>query len=324
SATEARIAQLEREVAGATSANSASSGDLAGRLQKLEAQAGATRAPASDPALASRIAAVETRMKSLGETADTLGRRSETTAAANAAALRELGEKLARSGAAEAQTTESANEASSANAASIAALASRVEALKGSAKNTEDKLAAELAKRNADAADDRAMRTAVTASVLAAAVERGAPFAAELAAAQAQAADPGALAPLAPFAAAGVGDAAALARELASLEPALRQAAGAVPGEASFLEKLQANAQRLVRISPIDEVPGDDPAAVIARLELKAARGDLPGALAEFGKLPPAVRAPAQAWIAKAQAREAALAASRAFAGDALAALVKR
>ena len=43
----------------------------------------------------------------------------------------------------------------------------------------------------------------------------------------------------------------------------------------------------------------------------------------ELEKLPAPVRAPAQAWIAKAQARTAALAASRAFAADALVALAK-
>jgi len=79
-----------------------------------------------------------------------------------------------------------------------------------------------------------------------------------------------------------------------------------------------------VRISPLDEAPGDDLPTVITRVEVKAQRGDLKGALAELATLPPPVRAPAQDWIVKAQARETALAASRAFAGEALAALVNR
>jgi len=337
SAAQQRIAQLERTVAGAASANSASSGDLAARLQKLEAQASSPRAPVTDPAVASRIAAVETQLKSLGETTDTLGRRSESTAAANAVALRELNEKLARSGAAEAQSSEASSEAANARAAQIAALASRVEAIEGGAKklgeearkleeneeNINAKLATALAQLTTGAADERAVRTGIIAAALTAAVERGAPFAPELAAAQAQAADPGALAPLAPFAATGLGDAGALARELAGLVPALRQAAAPAAPEGSFLERLSANAQRLVRVTPIDQAPGEDPPAVIARLEGDASRGDLAGALAELGKLAPAVRAPAQAWLAKAQARETALAASRAFASDALAALTK-
>src|SRR5579862_9314625 len=73
-AIEAHTAQLERQVAdlaarAPSAANSASAGDLASRLQKLEAQqAQSAAAPAPDPALANRIAAVETRLKSLGET----------------------------------------------------------------------------------------------------------------------------------------------------------------------------------------------------------------------------------------------------------------
>jgi hypothetical protein len=99
--------------------------------------------------------------------------------------------------------------------------------------------------------------------------------------------------------------------------------AARVPAEGGFLDKLQANAERLVRIRPIEEIPGDDPATVIARVEIKAMRGDVPGALAELGNLPPPVRAPAQRWAAKAQARAAAVAASRAFAADALVALAQ-
>ncbi|HEY2228480.1 MAG TPA: hypothetical protein VGI22_12240 [Xanthobacteraceae bacterium] len=335
-ATEARIAQLEQQVADLAghaptiAANSAAAGDLANRLQKLETQlaqatqaAQAARAPAAGPALANRISALETQIKSLGETVGTLGQRSESSAAANAAALSELTQKLARADTAGAQSDEKSNAAVDANTALIAALANRLDALEGSAKTTETALAAELAKHGAEIADDRSVRTAVIAAALAAAVERGRPFAAELQAAQAQAADPDMLAPLAPFAAAGVPNPNALVRELSSLEPALLQAAETKPPESGFLEKLEAHAERLVRIRPIEEVTGDEPTAVIARVEIKAARGDVPGALMELGKLSPPLRAPAQAWIDKAQGRAAALAASRRFAADALAALVK-
>jgi hypothetical protein len=328
-ATDTRIAQLERQVAdlagraNASAANSASGSDLANRLQKLEAQIGqmsTARPPAADPALANRIAAAETQLKSLNETVGALRQRGDSNAAANAAALSELNQKLARAGTAE---SNQANEAAGANAALIAALTNRVDALEGSAKTIEGTLAAELANRQKETADDRSVRTAVVAAALAAAVERGGPFSAELEAAQAQAADAKALAPLEAFAAAGVPAADAFARELSSLEPALLRAAGTAPSEGGFLEKLQVHAERLVRIRPIEEAAGDDPAAVIARVEIKAGRGDLSGALQELGKLPAPVRAPAQAWIDKAQARAAAIAASRAFAADALMALAK-
>jgi hypothetical protein len=320
SAADARIGQLERQVAdlaaraGPNAASAVSTGDLASRLQKLESQVGQM---AAAPALANRIAAVEAQLKSLTDTAGVLGRRGES----NAAALSELNQKLARAGAPESNATP--NEASNANAALIAALAARLDALEGSAKTAETTLAVELAKRDTQNADDRSVRTAIVAAALAAAVERGRPFAAELKAAQAQAADAQVLAPLEAFAAAGVPNANALTRELSGLEPALLRAAGTASPEGGFLEKLQAHAERLVRIRPIEEIAGDDPAAVIARVEIKAARGDLPGALVELDKLPAPVRAPAQGWIFKTQTRTAALAASRTFAADALAALAK-
>jgi hypothetical protein len=60
---------------------------------------------------------------------------------------------------------------------------------------------------------------------------------------------------------------------------------------------------------------------VLARIDRRAAQSDLAGALTELAKLPPAARAPAQAWIAKTEASNAAIEASRKFAADALAAL---
>jgi hypothetical protein len=326
---EARVAQLERQVADLTvqapadAANAATASDLANRLQKLEAQqAQLAAAPVADPALANRIAVAETQLKSLDQTVAALRQGSESAAAANAAALNELAQKLARVDAPTAQPTEALSEDIGANAAAIAALTQRLDALEGSAKTTESKLAAAAADRDAQTADDHAVRIAVIAAALSAAVERGHPFAAELKAAQAQATDAQALAPLEGFAATGVPNLNVLVRELTSLEPALLQAAR-VPVEGGFLEKLQANAERLVRIRPIEEIPGDDPAAVIARVEIKAMRGDVPGALTELVNLPAPVRAPAQAWVAKAQARAAAVAASRAFAAVALVALAQ-
>src|SRR5262249_12270520 len=130
-------------------------------------------------------------------------------------------------------------------------------------------------------------------------------------------------APLGRFAGPGVRSAASPGNDLVTLIPALTQAAGLAPRDANFLERLQAGAERLVRIRPLDAVPGDDPAAVLTRIEIRAREADVAGALAELAKLPAEAQAPAKAWIAKAQARIAALTASRRFAGDALAALPK-
>ena len=163
----------------------------------------------------------------------------------------------------------------------------------------------------------------MAAAMLRAAVERGEPFTAELAAAKALAADPAALAPLERFAASGVPAAAALARELLALTPTLAQVSTMPARDGGILGRLQANAEKLVRVRPIEEIAGDDPAAVIARIEARAAQSDLAGALAELAKLPEEMRARARGFVAKAEARNAAVDLSRRFAAEAVAALTK-
>ncbi len=101
----------------------------------------------------------------------------------------------------------------------------------------------------------------------------------------------------------------------------MRRAAATAPRDGGFIDRLQANAQKLVRIRPVEEIPGDEPAAILARIDVKAGHADIDGALAELAKLPAAMRAPAPPWIAKAQARGAAVAAANRFAAEALAAL---
>src|SRR6185503_6991794 len=92
---------------------------------------------------------------------------------------------------------------------------------------------AQLAGRTSEGGSDRSLRVVVVASTLNAAVERGAPFVAELGAAKAVAPDPKALAPLEPLAASGVPSAAALARELTALMPALAKSVGTASREGS-------------------------------------------------------------------------------------------
>ena len=317
---EARIARAEqqvRELAGRTPGNGVdarSIEELAGRVARLEAGAPGARPPVADPALANRVATLEGALKAIEERVGVVARRSDDIdiiardarekANATAAAVAELAQKTARFGSAsdlEASTNR------------IAALERMVASMQG-----------DLAKRGVGETGDRPVRLAVTAAALNAAVERGDAFSAELTAAKQLAPDSTTtLAPLEPYAVSGLPSAAALSRELMGLLGTLAQASGTTPREGGFLERLQANAERLVRIRPLDEPPGDDPAAVLTRIEQRSAQTDVPGALAELAKLPAPARAAAQAWIAKAQARLAALAASRRFATDAYAALGK-
>mgnify|MGYP001262100215 CR=1 FL=1 len=60
---------------------------------------------------------------------------------------------------------------------------------------------------------------------------------------------------------------------------------------------------------------------MLTRVEQRATQGNIAGALTELNKLSPEARAPAQAWIAKTEARNKAIEASRRLAADAIAAL---
>jgi hypothetical protein len=136
-------------------------------------------------------------------------------------------------------------------------------------------------------------------------------------------ADHNTTAPLEAYAATGVPHADVLAHELALLVPGLQQATDNSSGDTTFLSKLEANAQHLVRITPVDAPPGDDVTSVIARINIDALRGNIAGALNEIAALPDSAKAIAADWVQKAQAREAAIAASRRIAAEAVAVLGK-
>jgi hypothetical protein len=211
-----------------------------------------------------------------------------------------------------------------------AALSRRAEAADAALRETNsriEKLTAALADvqttaRAAAAGSDRASRLAVAASALRNAVEHGDPFTAELAIVKPLAPDANAIALLEPFAASGVPGNAALGQELAAIVRPLLRASDQTPADAGFLDRLQANAQKLVRVRPVDEEPrGDDRTAILSRIEQRASQGNVATAMTELNKLPADARAPMQAWIAKAEARNRALDASRRLAADAIVAL---
>jgi hypothetical protein len=182
----------------------------------------------------------------------------------------------------------------------------------------------EIAQENAKPADDVPLRRVVAASLLDISVRQGDPYVAALAAAKSLTADADALKPLDGFAASGVPSSASLCRELLTLVPKLSPPAPENPAAAAggIIDRLQAGAARLVRIERTDAV-GNDRGAVVARVTAAALRNDSNEARRELNTLSAADRAAAQSWIDKADARDAALAASRQFAASAITALAK-
>jgi hypothetical protein len=298
----------------ATALPSATEAELSARLDKIEKT---SPAPPPDPALGSRLAAVEAATKALGDSLGAANRQLDNNA--------KTAQNATQQAAAAAAAADAAKSAAQANAqradtdrSDIEALATRIAAIEPAVKALSD-----VDARRASGADDNAARLAVAAIALRATAERGVSYQAELAAVQALGVDRAATAPLDVFAETGIPSSAVLAHELAALTPDLEQRSDAARGDASFFRRLQSNAEKLVRVTPVDAPPGNDPSSVMVRINVDAARGDIAASLADIGALPAPAQQLAAAWVKKAEAREAALAASQRVAAAALAALAK-
>jgi hypothetical protein len=280
-------------------ANTEAIDTLTSRLAEIESRSARPAATAPDPAAAARVEALEKSIASLR--AELAGTRAQS-------------EKLA----ADVTAVKSAPR-EAAEAPDLTAINERL----GQIERATRAESAAIAQQSNKPADDAALRRVVVASMLDISVRQGEPFAAALAAAKSLDADADALKPLDEFAASGVPSAALLSRELLTLVPKLSPPApeNATTGS-GIVERLQAGAAKLVRIERTDAV-GNDRSAVIARVTAAALRNDAAEARHELNTLAPADRAAAQPWLDKADERDAALAASRQFAADAMAALAK-
>ena len=272
---------------------------LTSRVGDLEGQVSKPAAP--DPAMASRLDALA---KSLASLKSELG----TTQAQS--------QKLA----AELDAVKSAPPASAAEPPSP-----DLSDIKGRLAEVEQAVRADkanLAQVTDKPADDTALRRLVVASMLEISVRQGEPFSEALNAAKALAVDPQQLKPLEDFASSGVPNPAVLCRELLTLVPKLEPPSPNTTASTGIVDHLRAGAAKLVRIERTDAV-GNDRGAIVARVTAAALRNDLPEARRELNSLSPDDRAAAQGWLAKAGERDAAVAASRHFAAEAMAALAK-
>lgn len=320
-ATRARVAALELQVhelanRPVAAIDSKASDDIAARLEKIEKSLAAL--PAADAADKDRLATLDGSVKALGVAVAGLGRRLDDVAGHAAAARDQANAATAAIGDLRAAAGQAPAPAAQAE---LEALQRRIAALES---NTNSASAAAAASESLGAT----MRFALAATALRDTVERGRPFVAELAAVK-SASDVSApmtsqIAALEPFATAGVPADSALAQQLLALVPALTQAVrGDAPAAAGFVERLQANAEKLIRVRPVGAPAGDDPAAVVARIEAFASSGDLMKARAELAKLPAAARGIVAAWENSVAARDAARAAALALATGASRALAK-
>jgi hypothetical protein len=279
--------------------NTSAIDDLAARIADVESRISKPAASAPDPAVASRLDALE---------------KSAAALRGDLAALRAQSDKLAAN----------VNDVKSppreaAPPPDLAAINERIAQIERAVRAP----SSAIAEGGAKPADDVPLRRIVATALLDVLVRTGEPYPAALTAARALAPNPDALKPLDAFAATGVPNAFNLSRELLALVPKLSPP----PPEntttgADLVGRLKAGAAKLVRIERTDAV-GNDRDAIVARVTAAALRSDLAEARRELKTLAPADRAAAQAWLDKMDARDAAFAASRQFAAEALTALAK-
>jgi hypothetical protein len=274
---------------------------LTERVAALESKITKPAAPFADPASAARIAALEKYQTSLRDELATLHAQSQKVAA-------EIGSVKSAPG-----------DTAAAPMVDLSDINARLDAIERATRSQ----GAAIAQDNAKPIDDVPLRRVVVASLLELSVRVGDPFTATLAAAKSLAPDAATLKPLESFAATGVPTLQGLSRELLTLVPKLSPPAAENDTTGTgIVDRLQAGAAKLVRIERTDSV-GNDRGAIVARVTTAALRNDTNEARRELNTLPPADRAAAQSWIGKADARDAALATSRQFAADAMAALAK-
>lgn len=287
----------------ATSQLSANIDSLSARVAGLEPKVGK---PVPDPAAAARTDALE---------------KTVATLRAELAATRAQAEKLA-SAVNDVKSAPRGDRAASPDLSEVDARIAKIE----SQMRTQGAELAQQGNKLADTkpADDLALRRLVAGALLDVLVRTGDPYPAALGTTKALAPNPDDLKPLDQFAEKGVPNPARLSSELLALMPKLQPVAqqnNATTGT-GIVERLQAGAAKLVKIERTDTV-GTDRGAVIARITAAALRNDFNEARRQLMTLEPDDRAAAQAWLARADARDAALAASRKFAAEAMAALGK-
>lgn len=173
--------------------------------------------------------------------------------------------------------------------------------------NELQKTIADLSTKVEAEANDPRLNLAITASALKAAIDRGEPFATELDTYAEVAGDAPEIAQLRPLADAGVPTRAAIAADMSASASAMLAAANPPSTDERLVVRLWSSAKSLVEVRPVGaDIEGNEPDAVIARLEAAVQAEDYPHALAEYDLLPQAAKEAGAPLIDKIRARMAA------------------
>jgi hypothetical protein len=287
---QSEIASLQQEIAALKQSAAVPDTDIAGQvdglstsLDHVKAEVAALQQAVSSggggddaglQALDGRVKEIETAIAGLGQTG----------AQAPAAEIAAIGDRIAGLEA----LVKSAGEKATADEGRLAALEENATALSG-------KIAAQAAQPK--------IAMAIATSALKAAVDRGAPFLAELETFAAIAPDAPEIPELRVHAEKGVASREDILAETDEAAQAMIAADRTVDTNAGFFERLLNSAESLVTVRPIGAVEGEGVPETVARMEVALTAGDYAAAIAEYEKLPENVQAAAGAFIEKVRNR---------------------
>jgi hypothetical protein len=276
-------------------------------------------------ALDSRVTALDSRLTSAEQTMALLDRRLITTETSLRQAMDAVAATSQKLDDVNAGLTESMNAAKTAAAASQAAQAdaTRALAIKGEpapaaaetpvdiqpledrigrleAKLAEPKLEGRATADRVAAASnpslDNAAAQAVVAQSLLETIDRGQPFSRQLAALETLGADSSALAVLKPLAEAGVPRLSSLRDRFARVAGQIALGNNSAKAGENLFDRSWRSITGLVRVRPLGDAPGEDPGALVARIESALARQNASDALSDWQKLPAFAQNLSQDW----------------------------
>jgi hypothetical protein len=253
--------------------------------------------------------------KRIGELASGLDQVKKDVAAARSAAasggsaddaaLKDLRDRLAKL-----EESVAAEGKSAPSAETVNALGQKVSSLdqatvaNGDALKKLEQSVAALGGKVADQANAPKATTAIAASALKSAIDRGGSFAAELDMFAAVAPDTPELGELRTLAAKGVPTRARLAAEVGTVAEKMQDAARPAPADnGGVVDRLLASARSLVKVRPVGKAEGDGVTARIARFRNSVTGGDLAKAAEEYAALPDKAKAAGADFMAGLQAR---------------------
>ncbi|MBB1249562.1 COG4223 family protein [Rhizobium sp. G21] len=143
-----------------------------------------------------------------------------------------------------------------------------------------------LEKKAAEPGDDVAVAVAIASASLKAAIDRGGPFSTELDTLASVAPDMPALEALRPFADTGAPARAKLVASFPATADLVMEALKPEDPNQSITDRLLESAFSAIKVRPVGDVQGDQPADMLARIEDRLTNGDLKAAAAEWDKLP--------------------------------------